>query len=68
MTGAPGRRTGRRGHRRLDWVAGLTEALRHELTVRSEVAVCAVHPPFVDTPTARASGNRTGRTLRPTAR
>jgi NAD(P)-dependent dehydrogenase (short-subunit alcohol dehydrogenase family) len=46
-------------------VAGLTEALRHELGVRSRIAVCAVHPPFTDTPTARASGNHTGRTLRP---
>jgi NAD(P)-dependent dehydrogenase (short-subunit alcohol dehydrogenase family) len=46
-------------------VAGLTEALRHELAVRSQITVCAVHPPFVDTPTARASGNRTGRSLRP---
>ncbi|MGY1783995.1 SDR family NAD(P)-dependent oxidoreductase [Geodermatophilus sp. SYSU D00698] len=46
-------------------VAGLTEALRHELGIRSRIAVCAVHPPFTDTPTARASGNRTGRTLRP---
>lgn len=46
-------------------VAGLTDALRAELAVRSDIAVCGVYPAFVDTPTHRASGNWTGRALRP---
>jgi NADP-dependent 3-hydroxy acid dehydrogenase YdfG len=46
-------------------VAGLTDALRAELAVRSDIAVCGVYPAFVDTPTYLESGNWTGRTLRP---
>ncbi|MGY1693102.1 SDR family NAD(P)-dependent oxidoreductase [Geodermatophilus sp. SYSU D01105] len=46
-------------------VAGFTDALRAELAVRSRVAVCGVYPAFVDTPTPLASGNWTGRALRP---
>ncbi|MGY1707339.1 SDR family NAD(P)-dependent oxidoreductase [Geodermatophilus sp. SYSU D00697] len=46
-------------------VAGFTDALRAELAVRSRIAVCGVYPAFVDTPTPLASGNWTGRALRP---
>lgn len=46
-------------------VAGFTDALRAELAVRSRIAVCAVYPYFIDTPTCLASGNFTGRELRP---
>lgn len=46
-------------------LAGFTDALRHELATHSDIAVCGVYPAFVDTPTARASANHTGRTLRP---
>jgi NADP-dependent 3-hydroxy acid dehydrogenase YdfG len=46
-------------------LAGLTDALRAELAVRSQVAVCGVYPAFVDTPTYLESGNWTGRALRP---
>jgi NAD(P)-dependent dehydrogenase (short-subunit alcohol dehydrogenase family) len=46
-------------------LAGLTDALRAELAVRSDIAVCGVYPAFVDTPTHRVSGNWTGRALRP---
>jgi hypothetical protein len=33
--------------------------------VRSDIAVCSVHPAYVDTPTYLESGNHTGRELRP---
>ncbi|WP_448628469.1 SDR family oxidoreductase [Geodermatophilus sp. URMC 64] len=46
-------------------LAGLTDALRAELAVHSRIAVCGIYPAFVDTPTNRASGNWTGRQLRP---
>ncbi|MGY1602145.1 SDR family NAD(P)-dependent oxidoreductase [Geodermatophilus sp. SYSU D00815] len=46
-------------------LAGLTDALRAELAVRSRIAVCGVYPAFVDTPTPLTSGNWTGRELRP---
>jgi NADP-dependent 3-hydroxy acid dehydrogenase YdfG len=46
-------------------VAGFTDALRAELAVRSQIAVCGVYPAFVDTPTYQESGNHTGRELRP---
>jgi short-subunit dehydrogenase len=46
-------------------VAGFTGALRDELAVRSHIAVSAVYPTFVDTPTDLHSANYTGRTLRP---
>jgi NAD(P)-dependent dehydrogenase (short-subunit alcohol dehydrogenase family) len=46
-------------------LAGFTEALRSELTSRSRVEVCAVHPAYVDTPTYLNSANYTGRALRP---
>jgi NADP-dependent 3-hydroxy acid dehydrogenase YdfG len=46
-------------------VAGFTDALRAELGVRSQIAVCGVYPAFVDTPTYLESGNHTGRELRP---
>jgi NAD(P)-dependent dehydrogenase (short-subunit alcohol dehydrogenase family) len=46
-------------------LAGLTDALRAELALRSKIAVCGVYPAFVDTPTHLASGNYTGRALRP---
>jgi NADP-dependent 3-hydroxy acid dehydrogenase YdfG len=46
-------------------VAGFTDALRAELAVRSQIAVCGVYPAFVDTPTYLESGNHTGRELRP---
>ena len=46
-------------------VAGFTDALRAELAVRSQIAVCGVYPAFVDTPTYLESGNSTGRELRP---
>ena len=46
-------------------LAGFTDALRAELAVRSDIAVCGVYPSFVDTPTYLESGNWTGRALRP---
>ena len=46
-------------------VRGFTEALRYELAAISDIAVCAVYPGFVDTPTNVHSANFTGRTLRP---
>jgi NAD(P)-dependent dehydrogenase (short-subunit alcohol dehydrogenase family) len=46
-------------------LAGFTDALRFELAARSDIAVCGLYPPYVDTPTHRASGNYTGRALRP---
>jgi NADP-dependent 3-hydroxy acid dehydrogenase YdfG len=46
-------------------VAGFSDALRAELAVRSRIAVCSVHPAYVDTPTYLESGNWTGRELRP---
>ena len=46
-------------------VAGFTGALRDELATRSRIAVSAVYPTFVDTPTDLHSANYTGRTLRP---
>lgn len=46
-------------------VAGFTDALRDELSARSEIAVCGVYPSFVDTPTHHRSANYTGRSLRP---
>jgi NADP-dependent 3-hydroxy acid dehydrogenase YdfG len=46
-------------------LAGFTDALRAELAVRSQIAVCGVYPAFVDTPTYLESGNWTGRELRP---
>jgi NAD(P)-dependent dehydrogenase (short-subunit alcohol dehydrogenase family) len=46
-------------------LTGFTEALRSELAARSEIAVCTVHPAYVDTPTYLNSANYTGRVLRP---
>jgi NAD(P)-dependent dehydrogenase (short-subunit alcohol dehydrogenase family) len=46
-------------------LAGFTEALRSELAARSDIAVCTVHPAYVDTPTYLNSANYTGRALRP---
>ncbi len=46
-------------------LAGFTEALRFELSSRSEVEVCGVYPAYVDTPTYLNSANYTGRALRP---
>ena len=46
-------------------LAGFTEALRFELSARSQIEVCAVHPAYVDTPTYLNSANYTGRALRP---
>lgn len=46
-------------------LGGFTEALRAELSAHSTIDVCAVYPPFVDTPTYLRSGNYTGRALRP---
>jgi NAD(P)-dependent dehydrogenase (short-subunit alcohol dehydrogenase family) len=46
-------------------LAGFTDALRYELAGRSDIAVCGVYPAYVDTPTYRASGNYTNRSLRP---
>jgi len=46
-------------------VAGFTGALRDELGGRSGIAVTAVYPTFVDTPTDVHSANYTGRALRP---
>ncbi|UEM02834.1 SDR family oxidoreductase [Skermanella rosea] len=46
-------------------LAGFTEALRDELSAHSDIRVCGVYPPFVDTPTNLHSPNYTGRALRP---
>ena len=46
-------------------LAGFTEALRSELSARSEIEVCGVYPAYVDTPTYLESVNYTGRALRP---
>src|SRR5215213_2528322 len=46
-------------------LAGFTEALRFELSSHSSIAVCAVYPAYVDTPTYLNSANYTGRALRP---
>ena len=46
-------------------LAGFTEALRSELSARSEIEVCGVYPAYVDTPTYLESANYTGRALRP---
>jgi short-subunit dehydrogenase len=46
-------------------LAGFTDALRDELAAHSDIKVCGVYPPFVDTPTNVHSPNYTGRALRP---
>ena len=46
-------------------LAGFTEALRSELSARSEIEVCGIYPAYVDTPTYLESANYTGRALRP---
>ncbi len=46
-------------------LGSFTEALRAELAARSNIEVCGIYPPFVDTPTYLRSGNYTGRALRP---
>jgi NAD(P)-dependent dehydrogenase (short-subunit alcohol dehydrogenase family) len=46
-------------------LAGFTDALRDELAAHSDIQVCGVYPPFVDTPTNVHSPNYTGRALRP---
>jgi NADP-dependent 3-hydroxy acid dehydrogenase YdfG len=46
-------------------LAGFTDALRDELAAHSDIRVCGVYPPFVDTPTNVHSPNYTGRALRP---
>jgi hypothetical protein len=46
-------------------VAGFTGALHDEFAIRSRIAVCAVYPTFVNTPTDKHSANYTGRSLRP---
>jgi short-subunit dehydrogenase len=46
-------------------VKGFTEALRYELATETDIAVCAIYPTFVDTPTNIHSANYTGRALRP---
>ena len=46
-------------------VRGFTEALRYELAMETDIAVCGIYPTFVDTPTNIHSANYTGRALRP---
>jgi hypothetical protein len=46
-------------------LAGFTDALRDELAAHTDIRVCGVYPPFVDTPTDVHSPNYTGRAQRP---
>ena len=45
-------------------LAGFTDALRSELSARSEIRICGVYPAYVGTPTYLESANYTGRALR----
>ena len=44
-------------------IAGFTDSLRAELAARLGIAVCGVHPSFVNTPAMGYAGNYAGRAL-----